>query len=121
MIAPIQLQCIFSYTILAKFVLKACASNTYKSKPVLLLIPKMLSIHIWAMNNNAILVAGKYSASFLGRIVCFQTEFQIEFLRRKMAQVPNLAKLSFWWILKDDYSHRSQMQYLPFILTEKIL
>ncbi len=28
----------------------------------------------------------------------------IEYLRAKRAQVPNWAKLSFWWILKDELS-----------------
>ena len=37
-----------------------------------------------------------------------------EYLRAKRAQVPNLAKLSFWWILKDEYLLRSQMQYFSF-------
>ncbi len=31
------------------------------------------------------------------------------YLRGKRAQVPNWVKLSFWWILKDEYHKRSQI------------
>ena len=38
MIAPIQLQCIFSFIILANPEVESHAPNTYQSKPVVLLI-----------------------------------------------------------------------------------
>ncbi len=66
MIAPIQLQCIFSYSILAYPEVEPLAPTTYKSK----LVPggsinsnKCVEIfHMYAMNyNNSILVANALS------------------------------------------------------------
>ena len=69
MIAPIQLQCIFSYTILANPEVEPHAPNTHQSK----LLPsgsinrnKCSFLFYSVMNNNAILVARKNFSPLFG-------------------------------------------------------